>query len=134
MDRSCQVEQINFRTSLEKLLENSKTFGSINKKSLPAPCGYSQVCFADTSHIGSSSFNCGNRIIQTSIRDNQQMNIFLVSKKTTYPIGYSQHISLNPANSCTCFNSTNGRFQFTLQGLGPTTWIKTAAQAGSDII
>jgi hypothetical protein len=122
LEKSCQVEQITFKSNLEKILEKSNTFGSVKRESLATPCDYSQVCLVDASRIG-SNINCGNTIISGSVFDKQRMNIFIVSNKFTYPIGYSEYISLDPVDRCLCINSTNKRFYFTFNGRGSTTLV-----------
>ena len=124
LQKSCEVQQVNFKLDMEKMLSRSNAYGSISTPSISAPCGYSTIYFADASAIGSDTFSCSNMIVQESIKDNQQMNIFLANGKTTYPIGYSDYLELEDPNECLRIDSKNSRFYFTLQGQGQTTLLK----------
>jgi hypothetical protein len=123
LSKSCQIEQLSFKTRLESLIERSNGFGSVTKESLIAPCKYSTVCFVDATQIGTSLAQCKNRIINQSSSDGDAKNIFVSTSTRTVPIGYAPLLRLNNTENCTCITEKNKNFQILLIGKGSGTYI-----------
>jgi len=119
--KSCQVEQLGFKTDLESDIAKYNSYGSVNKKILPAPCDYDEVCFvaanATTGKIACDAHN----IIAQSYDQKANQNIFVVSKNSVIPMGYSNLITVNDPTKCTCIPQKNGNFYVTFIGQGSRT-------------
>lgn len=133
IEKTCQVEQINFKTKLESLAVKHSTYGSVNKDYLLAPCNYETVCFVDSRQIGNSSGvpGCRNKIIDQSVKDNDLKNIFLTSTKTTVPIGYSEYITLSNQSSCLCISQRSKSFFITFKGFNYRTELSYTTSAAA---
>ncbi len=123
LTKSCDSEKITFKTDLEAMIEKYTSYGSVNKRVLPAPCDYEEICFVDSSKIGKSEpISCSNnKIISDSVENNVEQNIFVISEKKTLGIGYSELVSLETPNECECIKRRNNNFYLTFDGLGATT-------------
>jgi len=125
-ERQCSAEQINFKTKIESSMERYNTYGSMNKDTFTAPCGYETVCFADASSIGTTldATTCKNKIVKSSVEGDVKQNIFLMSsKKVTVPMGYSEKVALEDPKSCICITAKNNNFYLTFNGRGSSTVI-----------
>ena len=124
LSKSCQVQQIAFQDKLIAMIESHNDYESVEKIIIGAPCDYDTICFVDTSKVGvGASINCKNSIIKSSILDNEKKNIFMVSTKSTTPLGYSAFVAVEAPENCTCINDRNKNFRLTLQGRGAKTII-----------
>jgi len=121
----CQVEQLNFKNSIETLADKYDTYGSLNKDTLSAPCGYEKICFVDNSMVSSKTppALCTNSVIKDSVKSGTQKNIFIISKKDTVPVGFSDKVALDDTTNCTCISSRNNNFYLTFKGKGDRTVI-----------
>jgi hypothetical protein len=131
MGKTCDAEKISFKADIESLIEKYNSYGSVNSKTLRAPCGYDTVCFVSASDIpadGNAVFplDCTQSIlIKDSVDSGVRQNIFVISEKRTIPVGYSELISLDAtnANKCLCIAQKNGNFKIRFTGRGTTTEI-----------
>jgi hypothetical protein len=129
--KSCDAEKASFKTDIIGLIEKYTSYGSVNKKTLKAPCEYETVCFVDTSDINSRTLfldpsKCDNPLIRNSVKAGNMQNIFVISNAATIPIGYSDLISLDSTykgRGCLCITQTNRNFYITFNGLGSSTEI-----------
>jgi hypothetical protein len=125
--KSCDAEKATFKTDMEGLIEKYTSYGSVNKKTIRAPCGYDTICFVDASRlgVGLGGDRCDNYLIMDSVKNNIQQNIFVMSNQHTIPLGYSDLISLNSTDKtgCLCINQRNKNFYVTFNGRGSTTEI-----------
>lgn len=121
LSKSCQIEQLSFKTKIESLIDRSNGYGSVTKQSIIAPCTYETVCFIDATKIGSPISKCGNRIINRSSADGDMKNIFVSTKMKTAPIGYAPLLRLNNTDNCLCITQKNKNFYITLVGKGSGT-------------
>jgi len=125
--KSCDAEKITFKSDIENLVEKYTSYGSVNKKTLKAPCEYDTICFVDAELIGLENNNnlidCPNNIIRDSVTSHVEQNIFVISNKLTIPIGYSSLIRLSDAdkNKCVCIQQKSGNFYITFKGFGSYT-------------
>ncbi|MGV8086305.1 MAG: hypothetical protein ACP5N1_01615 [Candidatus Woesearchaeota archaeon] len=130
--RVCQAEKATFNNDIESLIEGAISYGSVNKKSIKAPCGeYDTICFVATSEILSApstgTFSCSeSQIIKDSVDNRIEQNIFVLSNKRTIPIGYSDIVSLNTTydSKCLCIKQHNGKFDILFSGKGSSVEIR----------
>ncbi|HYD03198.1 MAG TPA: hypothetical protein VEC16_02765 [Alphaproteobacteria bacterium] len=130
LTKSCDAEKASFKTNIEEMIEKYTSYGSVNKKTMKAPCEYDTIIFVDTTSVstpsGRNAFSCAsNRIIQDSVKSGADINIFVMSSDRTIPIGHSDLISLAEGSTTKCLviDSKNGNFYMTLTGLGSSTQI-----------
>jgi hypothetical protein len=118
--KSCDAEKISFKAEIEGLIEKYTSYGSVNKAGMKAPCGYDTVCFVDSSSVGASkSISCSNSLlIENSVNEGVEQNIFAISSGKTIPIGYSALITLTNPLECSCIEKKNGKFDITFNGKG----------------
>jgi hypothetical protein len=121
--KKCAVEQINFKSRMESLIDRYNTYGSMNKDVLTAPCNYDILCFADSRKLGSPLAKCKNQIINWTVKDGTKQNIFLMTPKSTIPIGYSEKVALEDPEDCLCIEKRSGNFYLTFNGKGSTTML-----------
>jgi len=133
--KTCTAEKVNFNSNIISLIEKYNSYGSVNIKSVNAPCDYDTICFVDSKHISFDNngadfgFECAeNPIIKNSAMNGARQNIFAVSNDRTIAIGYSDLISLADATEtagilCTCINQTAGNFKIKFSGKGSSTEI-----------
>lgn len=133
LSKSCQIEQISFKTKIESLIERSNGYGSVTRQSIIAPCQYETVCFVDATEIGTANAlnECENKIIQRSVVDGELKNIFVSTSKKTVPIGYSPLLRTDNPNNCTCINQKSKNFQFILIGIGQGTIVRSTTYTGT---
>jgi len=128
LEKKCQVEQLQFKTDIENMIGKYNGFGSVEIKTITTPCDYDEVCFVsvDADNTGlSSTFDCSNKIIENAYDENVKQNIFVVSKGRTFPIGYSNLLTTNKTQECTCVKQKNGNFYLTFIGQGSRTNVTT---------
>lgn len=118
INKSCEVEQLTFKTKIESLIERSSSFGSLSKQSVIAPCEYEKVCFIDATRIGTDLVNCSNTIIKKSASTSDMKNIFVSTSKKTVPLGYSGLLRVDDPAGCTCISRRNKNFYLVLEGVG----------------
>ena len=123
--KSCDTEKASFKTDMLGLIEKYTSHGSVNQKTIKAPCEYDTVCFVDAADIiGKTSLtttDCKNSIIRNSVAIGSTPNIFVISNSMTIPVGYSDLISLDPTitgKGCLCINQKSGSFHVTFRGMG----------------
>jgi len=124
--KTCQAEKATFNNDIASMIERYNSYGSVNIKSIKVPCDYNTICFVDTSIIGNASFGCiESNIIRDSVTNSIEQNIFVLSDKSTIPIGYSDIISLGDTNrnKCLCIEERNKKFYITFSGKGSVTEI-----------
>lgn len=128
ISKSCQVEQLVFKSKIESLIERNNGYGSVTIKSIIAPCNYETVCFVDSTQIGttSPSLNCNNKVIVKSISSGESMNIFLSNAHKTVAIGYSEMLKTDNPQNCTCIKQKSKNFKLKLEGIGKGTIVKIA--------
>ncbi len=131
LSKSCQIEQLSFKTKIESLIDRSNGYGSVTKQSIIAPCKYETVCFIDATKIGSPISKCPNQIINRSSADGDMKNIFVATKMRTAPIGYSPLLRLNNTDNCLCITQKNKNFYITLVGKGSGTVLFNTNTIGS---
>ena len=134
VNKSCDAEKATFKTDIEGLIEKYTSYGSVNKKTVKAPCGYDTICFVDASMLVEDSPNhypgldataCTNALIRDSAAAGIQQNIFVKSAKNTVPVGYSDLITLSDTDKtgCLCVTNRNKNFYITFTGRGSSTEI-----------
>ena len=118
--KSCQVEQLNFKANIESLIEQYSSYGTFKKEILSAPCDYDTICFASADNVTNKDLlkNCSNPIIISSVQSGTLNNIFAISHRATFPIGYSAKVGLTDPAGCTCINSRSNNFYMTFSGEG----------------
>ena len=128
--KSCDAEKASFKTDIAGLIEKYTSYGSVNKKTLKAPCEYDTVCFIDASDVSAKKSlgtnSCNNPLIRNSVSAGNMQNIFVISNAATIPIGYSDLVSLNSTykgEGCLCIKQRNNNFYITFSGLGSSTEI-----------
>lgn len=133
LSKSCQIEQISFKTKLESLIDRSNGYGSVTKQSLIAPCQYETVCFVDATEIGTANAldACPNKIIQRSVIDGDLKNIFVSTSKKTVPIGYAPLLRTDNPNNCTCIKQKTKNFQLMMIGIGQGTIVRSVDYTGT---
>jgi hypothetical protein len=131
MQKTCDAEKAGFKSDMESLIEKYNSYGSVNTKTMRAPCEYDTVCFVNTADINPNVipgvYDCPeSALIEGSVNDQVKQNIFVISQKRTIPIGYSDLISLDvttyPAK-CLCIPQKNGNFNIRFSGRGASTEI-----------
>jgi len=139
--KSCDVEKITFKADMENLIEKYTSYGSVNKKTLRAPCSYDTVCFVDASVLSGEAssktdFKCLdngviNGQITDSVKNGDEQDIFVISGGKTIPIGYSSYIRLKPDQTgCLCITARSKNFYITFEGFGSYTQISSTAISG----
>ena len=126
--KSCDTEKASFKTDMLLLIEKYTSYGSVNQKTIKAPCEYETVCFVDSKDIGTTPpttlTSCPKPIIRNSVSKGNEPNIFVISNSLTIPVGYSDLISLNSTYKgvgCLCVNQRSGSFHITFSGMGSST-------------
>jgi len=126
--KSCDADQATFKLDIENEIESRTSDGSVYMEKLNAPCEYDTICFVDASIINSPvarvSFQCtNNTIIQNSVRQGIQQNIFVISNQQTKQLGYSELISSTDPSKCLCIKERSNKFYLTFSGRGTSTEI-----------
>jgi len=132
--KSCDAEKITFKTDMDSMIERYTSYGSVNQKTISAPCDYDAVCFVDYSMMKNVKgiSNCANNIIKDSVLASGDNNIFVISGKKTTGIGFNSLISLpaSQQNNCTCIVARNNNFYITFNGKGATVEISGSSITG----
>lgn len=123
MGQGCDVERATFASDLESKIESFSDYGDIHKKSLSTPCSFTTLCFANTSAIDENKHILfpNNPIIEDSVWNGIEDNIFLVNDDVTEPVGFVSQISLS--EDVLCIQSRGGKFYLRFEGLGKKTRI-----------
>ncbi len=129
--KSCDTEKASFKTDMLGLIEKYTSHGSVNQKTIKAPCEYESVCFVDTTDIANKNTltACSNSIIRNSVSSGSTPNIFVISNSMTIPVGYSDLISLDPTivgKGCLCVKQKTGSFHVTFKGMGSSTELSSS--------
>jgi hypothetical protein len=124
-EKVCQAERATFKSDIEGLIEKYTSDGSVNPKTMRAPCDYDTICFVDATTVGDATAlsQCDYPII----RDSKENNIFVISNKRVIPVGFSDLVSLSDTiktqEGCLCIKQRNKNFYITFSGRGATTEI-----------
>ena len=129
LDKKCTVEKIDFKTRIETLLEKDSSYGTIDQKTISAPCDYEKICFVSTRY-NHQGFECSeNMIIEDIAKDNTdnniEDNIFVVSNGRTIGIGKSPYVNTPNSNSCECIENDNGNFRIVFSGEGQSATVQS---------
>ena len=152
----CSIDIIRFEDKLRETISLNNDFGSVNLESLSAPCDYRKVCLADARPLeDKDSVNKDiiidasqpdpemddyYRLIQSSVEDHVEDNIFLFNGKELKPAGYISQVRIGLDEDAVkqgynsqdfdvlCVDAKAGKFNFILQGLGRNTWVKSVGQ------
>lgn len=129
VQKACQVEQVTFKTELERMITKGTSFGSISNQILKAPCGYTTLCIVDSRRAGATPIPnpptaayCSLTSIISATRFGKD-NIFLHNGAKISPVMSSELISVTNPNACPCFTARNGNFYITFKGDGVNTQI-----------
>jgi hypothetical protein len=130
LSKSCDAEKASFRTDMAEFIEKYTSYGSVNKKTIKAPCEYDTVCFVDASDVSAKSkiSQCANPIIRDSVNKGNMQNIFVIANSVTIPLGYSDLVTLEDTyrgQNCLCIKQSNKNFYITFKGLGSGTEISS---------
>lgn len=121
LEKKCQVEQLQFKTDIENMIGKYNGYGSVEIKTITTPCDYDEVCFVSVD-ANKAGFGCdANGIIKSAYDEHVKQNIFVVSKGRTFPIGYSNLLTTNKTQECTCVKQKNGNFYLKFIGQGSHT-------------
>lgn len=136
----CQVEEVNFKNTLEKDLHDFSAFGTVKRSAISAPCKAKEVCFVDASkygserdgiYAGSPSFTYANSHIQNEVRSpsTPPSNVFLIDDTGgTTPLQlFSKKIATKDPNMPLCVNATSGNFRIGFNGKGRTVLLTDAS-------
>jgi hypothetical protein len=127
--KGCEAEKVNFKADIEDMIERYNSYGAVNKQAIKAPCEYDVICFVDAARIeiGAPPIRCSNSLINDSVKNHVQQNIFVISNRRTIPIGYSNLVSLNStdAGGCLCIAQRSSNFNIIFNGRGSSTEIRS---------
>lgn len=121
---SCEAQKIEFMTTLRDIAETNHVYGVRKLIKIQPPCGYSTLC------IINSSSNRGNKplnmpsILDTAWRNGVAQNIY-ISRSGTHNLEALGTIDyFATPKGFVCINTTNGLFQFIVEGTGRYALIK----------
>ncbi|MBU1974819.1 MAG: hypothetical protein KKG59_00270 [Nanoarchaeota archaeon] len=151
-DSKCQAEKITFFRQLNTMLKANVVFGREQQADIVKPCTYQAVCFVDARRVeavqgttdlaeftnlktGAPAYTLADpdkeNIIITSVKNNVEMNVFLITEKIVEPVGFNEKIQLKPDSRYTlgvggdnfpnyafCIPARAGKFEFSLEGTG----------------
>jgi len=127
-DKADQISYIQFKNNLENTIEVlSVDFGSVKVKDFVLPENIKEVCFVKNYEGFPTGFSSqGYPLIEDSVRDNIQKNIFLV-QETIEESFIAGEIELtdefsNPIDFI-CIPTVNGEINLRMEGMGDHTII-----------
>jgi hypothetical protein len=123
IQKSCQVEMIQFKGDVESMINDNNAFGSVTNFDLVAPCDYTEICLVNANNIGDDEFTMPHSLITESVKSNISVNVFLIKKDVIMPVQPLLE-RLETEEDYVCRNATNKKFKFLLNGQGRTTLVK----------
>jgi len=118
-DSSSVITMTQFQQQLKNDMVQTSEYGSTLSKDYLIPQEYAEICFTD-SEASSFLVEKQNPLVEDSVRDGTDLNIYLVGKEMyTFTI---EGIRLN--KQIKCIKSDNGKVKLTLTGLGYATLIQ----------
>lgn len=132
--QKCDVEFISFKDDVRTSITSNNDYGSVDDASIITPCDYTTLCFVDGETILNGlpfSFD-DNMIIDSSVNEGVQTNIFLINKDKTISVDFVDEITLDNKEEPLCINSKNGKFKYLIQGRGRTALVKPAEEQNPD--
>lgn len=133
LEDKCSVDLVQFENKIDSMISLNNDFGAVNAQTLVSPCDYTVVCLVDPLAIEASTidFNPDLKlprdffpIIESSVIDGVEENVFLFNQKELIPAGYVPELRLEDSTTTLCINARGGRFNLLLEGKGRTTLVK----------
>jgi hypothetical protein len=118
------VSLLQFKNELTNIVEKlGYEYGTIEKKELTLPSGYSKICFATLSEPYEITMYSGSDIgsypiIQDSLSSNVKNNVFLISNGKIEPF-YIGGITVEP-NNFNCYVAVSGKVNVKFEAKGKT--------------
>jgi len=129
MSTKCDSDFIRFQDDLNLAIKNNNNYGSVTKESLSIPCKSQMLCLVNTASIKKeapldmpSGLSSETKfIIENSVEDDANENVFLVSDGETMPLKFSPNIMLE--KDVLCIRPKSGDFVMIMTGQGRQTLI-----------
>jgi len=138
LNKGCEAQRASFVSDIQSFISKYNSYGDKHLKVMNAPCDYDTVCFVDSSKISDQSFTFNsNSIIQSSVKDGIEENIFIVKgtgqDQITDPIGFDNNIVIDTGSGAICIKQQNGRFRLLFEGQGKNVKVDYAPLENSAI-
>lgn len=132
LHQACDVQEVQFKTTLETVITQSIPFGSSSNEYLDAPCDFVQVCFADTSVLidpAAAAMSADNFFINNALASHVRRNVFLVRSDASINtrLFFEPAVAVAAPSNIVCVNKTNGKFGVFLEGKGKNVMISPIA-------
>lgn len=130
LDDKCTVDLVRFEDRIVQSIDVNNDFGAINVEDYSTPCNYNRICLVDASILGEEVIlpaNLGSTqrtLIQDSVMDSVNTNIFLLSDDEIQPSGFSAFLALEDPSVALCSDAVAGKFSFKLTGQGRSTLVQ----------
>jgi hypothetical protein len=130
IDSQCDHQSVLFEKALMDFIDEYSDYGSVHEETLKAPCGVTEICFADSSFYEPSApvldlDMLGNDSVVKSAVDDKTSNIF-TRTKFTKAVGFSNKIVLlAEERPYVCYKVRGGDLKFVFTGLGRKTQIES---------
>jgi len=129
LSTKCDSDFIRFQDDLSLAIQNNNNYGSVTAEKFRIPCNAELLCFVNTEQIGTdissdipSELDSGpSFIIQNSVKDDAQANIFLVSSDETKKLDFAPNLVLD--KTVLCIKPKSGDFSMIMRGQGRKTLI-----------
>ncbi|MFP4118434.1 MAG: hypothetical protein ACLFTH_00075 [Candidatus Woesearchaeota archaeon] len=132
MDQKEQVDYLTFKENIVDEVEDNNIYGTVNERRFSAPGTMNKLCFINSAFFNGdqafrNSFEADTGVsaidfvIEDSVKDNVENNIFVSDGQTVVAIGYSDKVLTN--DDVVCINTTNGYFNLKFKGRGRQTLV-----------
>jgi len=122
LSKGCAAEKAEFKASLEEMLENYNSFGSLHIETLKAPCSVTEICFVSAEVIGKNALpSTAPALIRDNTEAGVRFNIYLLTNNVVEPLTFSDYVKA-PGNY-TCIPAVGGVFKIKFEGLGAYTLV-----------
>ena len=139
LDDKCTVDMVTFKDKITGTIANRNDFGAVHEERISSPCGFAQICLVDRRLIAYAkehprnidptfiaayeSASHINFIIDDSVRDGVENNVFLLDEGYTVAVGYAEELQVLEPSGVYCQNARSGTFNFKMAGVGRYTEI-----------
>lgn len=117
LDKSCDVEELQFNRQLDKLLVRYSSYGNMGYEDLRVPCDYGEMCFININNCD----EIANSVIKQECDLETGNNIFVKQGQLTLPIFAIPKLEANPdelVDGVLCIEPRSDRYYFKLEGVG----------------
>lgn len=124
MEDKCTSDMVILENTIQDAIRKGNNYGSVERKRIATACKIQTLCLVDAKAINSDSFFADQQLLEQSVVDGVETNIFSFSTDgTMQDHGYVEQLELQDPIRPLCIRNKGGYFTLQLEGKARTTLV-----------